>query len=157
VDDITIARAIHVLAVVHWIGGLAFVTLVVLPALAAVADPGRRLELFEMVEGRFSAQVKVSVPLAGLSGAYMAERLEAWQRFVQPSSWWLMAMALTWLSFMVILFVVEPFVLAGRFRRLAAADPDGTFWLLRRVHWLLLAAGTAVAAAGVLGAHGLLD
>lgn len=30
-DDIVIARALHVLAVIHWIGGLSFVTLVVLP------------------------------------------------------------------------------------------------------------------------------
>ncbi len=30
-DDVTVARALHVLAVVHWIGGLAFVTCVVLP------------------------------------------------------------------------------------------------------------------------------
>jgi hypothetical protein len=29
-DDIVIARALHVLAVVHWIGGVAFVTLIVL-------------------------------------------------------------------------------------------------------------------------------
>ena len=30
-DDVTVARALHVLAVVHWIGGVAIVTLVILP------------------------------------------------------------------------------------------------------------------------------
>ena len=53
-DDVTVARAVHVLAVLHWIGGVAFVTLVVLP-LARVAEPGRRLALFAAVEHRFSA------------------------------------------------------------------------------------------------------
>ncbi|MGE5150027.1 MAG: hypothetical protein ACM3II_07905, partial [Rhodospirillaceae bacterium] len=69
-DDVTVARAIHVLAVVHWIGGVVFVTAVVLPAISAMAEPKRRLEMFEAIERRFSRQVRVSVPLAGLSGAY---------------------------------------------------------------------------------------
>ena len=155
-DDVSVARAVHVLSVIHWMGGVAFVTMVVLPAIMAVAEPHRRLALFEAVESRFSAQVKVSVPLAGLSGAYMAERLDDWERFLRPANWWLMAMALLWLLFMAILFVVEPFVLAGRLRRWAASDPDGTFRFIERAHWVLLCAGAVVAAAGVLGAHGLL-
>src|SRR5262252_5216362 len=155
-DDISVARAVHVLSVIHWMGGVAFVTMVVLPAIMAIAEPHRRLALFEAVESRFSAQVKVSVPLAGLSGAYMAERLDDWERFLRPANWWLMAMVLLWLLFMAILFVVEPFVLAGRFRRWAASDPDGTFRFIQRAHWVLLCAGAVVAAAGVLGAHGLL-
>jgi len=155
-DDVLVARAVHVLSVIHWMGGVAFVTMVVLPAIMAIAEPHRRLALFEAIESRFSAQVKVSVPLAGLSGAYMAERLDDWERFLRPANWWLMAMVLLWLLFMAILFVVEPFVLAGRFRRWAKADPDGTFRLMQRAHWVLLCAGAVVAAAGVLGAHGLL-
>jgi uncharacterized membrane protein len=155
-DDVTVARAVHVLSVIHWMGGVAFVTMVVLPAIMAIAEPHRRLALFEAVESRFSAQVKVSVPLAGLSDAYMAERLDDWERFLRPANWWLMAMVLLWLLFMVILFVVEPFVLTGRFRRWAASDPDGTFRFMQRAHWVLLAAGAVVATAAVLGAHGLL-
>src|SRR5262245_53388106 len=116
-DDILVARAVHVLSVIHWMGGVAFVTMVVLPAIMSVAEPQRRLALFEAVERRFSAQVKLSVPLAGLSGAYMAERLDDWERFLRPSSWWLMAMEALWVLFMAILFVVERVVLGGRFRR----------------------------------------
>jgi len=155
-DDVLVARAVHVLSVIHWMGGVAFVTMVVLPAIMAIAEPHRRLALFEAVESRFSAQVKVSVPLAGLSGAYMAERLDDWERFLRQSNWWLMAMVALWVLFMAILFVVEPFVLAGRFRRWAATDPDSTFRFTQRAHWVLLCAGAVVAAAGVLGAHGLL-
>ena len=69
-DDVTIARAIHVLAVIHWMGGVAF-----------VRD-------------------------------------------------WFYARAL--------------------------ADPGGAFRLVQALHWVLLAAGAATAAAGVLGAHGVL-
>ncbi len=155
-DDFTVARAVHVLAVIHWIGGVAFVTLVILPAIAAFEDPLRRLALFEAIEHRFSAQVKISVPVAGLSGAYMAWRLDAWGRFLEPAGWWLAAMAVVWLLFMVVLFIVEPLLLRGWFHRRAVADPAGTFRRLQRVHVLLLLAGMTVAAAGVLGAHGML-
>lgn len=155
-DDLTLARAVHVLAVIHWIGGVAFVTAVILPAIAAFEEPSRRLALFEAIEHRFSAQVKISVPVAGVSGAWMAWRLDAWDRFLEPAGWWLAAMALVWLLFMAILFVFEPLMLRGWFQRRAAADPAGTFRRVQRAHGVLLLAGAATAAAGVLGAHGLL-
>jgi uncharacterized membrane protein len=155
-DDVTVARAIHVLAVLHWIGGLAFVTLVVLPT-SAIVEPTRRLALFKAVERRFSPQVRLSVPLAGASGAYMAERLDLWNRFIDPAGWWLSAMALLWLLFMVILFVIEPLLQRSQLAARTAVDPAGTFRLIRRLHWLLLTAGVVVAAAGVLGAHGQLS
>jgi len=155
-DDVTVARAIHVLAVVHWIGGVSFVTAVILPSLAVVADPVRRLEMFEAVERRFSAQVRVSVLVAGVSGFYMIERLDAWHRFLRPADWWLTAMVVVWLLFMTILFVLEPFVLRERFRRRAMADSDRVFRQMRRAHRVLLLAGAATIAAAVLGAHGFL-
>jgi len=139
--DVTVARAIHVLSIVHWIGGLAFVTLVVLPLCRQTG-----IELFEQVERRFSRQVRVSVPLAGASGFYMAGRLDLWPRFLDPAAWWLWAMALLWLVFMTVLFVIEP--LAQR------RTPGLAF--LQRAHWILLVVSSAVAAAAVLGAHGML-
>ena len=66
--DVTVARALHVLAVVHWIGGVAMVTLVILPAVMRHAELERRLAWFEAIEGRFGAQARWSVTLAGLTG-----------------------------------------------------------------------------------------
>ena len=152
-DDVVIARALHVLAIVHWIGGVALVTLVVLPAVRA-ADPSRRMELFEAIERRFSAQARVSVPLAGLTGAWMADRLGLWGRFLDPSAWWLGAMALVWLVFMAILFVIEPFIVRDSFRRRVLSDSDAAFRLVQRAHWVLLAAAVIAAAGGVIGVHG---
>lgn len=154
-DDVTLARAFHVLAIVHWIGGMAFVTLVVLPLARDAADPREGLALFESVEGRFSPQVRLSVPLAGLSGFYMAERLDAWPRFLDPAQWWLGAMVLLWLLFMTVLFVVEP-AIGPRLLKAGRSDPAGLLRRVARVHWLLLGASAAIAGGAVLGAHGLL-
>ena len=68
IDDIELARAIHVLCVVHWIGGVAFVTLTALPLARASEDARKGWALFEAIERRFAAQVRVSLPLAGAAG-----------------------------------------------------------------------------------------
>jgi len=47
VDDVTIARALHVLAVVLWIGGVAFVTMVLLPAVRNIQASADRVVFFE--------------------------------------------------------------------------------------------------------------
>ena len=57
-DDIAIARAIHVLAIVIWIGGVAMVTTVVLPLIRRTGAPAARLALFEAVERRFIWQAR---------------------------------------------------------------------------------------------------
>lgn len=154
-DDVTLARAVHVLSIVHWIGGMAFVTLVVLPLARRAADPKQGLALFESVERRFSSQVRLSVPLAGLSGFYMAERLDAWPRILDVSQWWLGAMVLLWLVFMAVLFFVEP-AFGHRLLETGRAEPDSALGLLQSAHWVLLTLSALVAAAAVLGAHGLL-
>jgi hypothetical protein len=86
----------------------------------------------------------------------MAWRLDSWSRFFEPAGWWLAAMVLVWALFMALLFVVEPLMLRGPFRRRVAADPTSTLQIIQRAHVVLLAMGMGVAAAGVLGAHGLL-
>lgn len=153
-DDIAIARALHVLAVVHWIGGVTLVTLVILPAIRHFSEPGRRVALFEEVEGRFAFQAKISVTLAGLSGFYMTWGLEAWDRFEDPGFWWMHAMVLVWALFTVVLFVAEPLFLHDWFRRRAARDAEGTFALVLRFHRILLTFSILTIAGAVLGGHG---
>jgi len=62
VDDVAVALAFHVLAVIHWIGGLAFVTLTVLPLARLRSTRKEGVALFESVERRFAAQVRFSIP-----------------------------------------------------------------------------------------------
>jgi uncharacterized membrane protein len=152
-DDLTLARALHVLAVAHWIGGVAMVTTVILPAVAARADPAERLALFEAVEGRFGAQAKVSTAVAGLSGLWMTWRLDAWDRFLDPAQWWMHAMVAVWAVFTVVLFAAEPLFLHRWFRARGARDPEGTFAIVRWMHRVLLALSAATVAGAVWGVH----
>jgi len=43
-DPYIIARVVHVLSVVLWIGGVVMVTLVLLPAIKRLIEPKRRVE-----------------------------------------------------------------------------------------------------------------
>lgn len=155
-DDATLARALHVLAVVHWIGGVAMVTIVILPAIARLAEPERRLVLFEAIEARFARQARVSVTVAGQTGFYMTDRLYAWDRFADPAFWWMHAMVFVWALFSFILFVAEPLFLHEWFRHRNRRDPVGSFALVQRAHWLLLILAAITVFAAVLGAHGML-
>ena len=154
--DLAIARMVHVLALVHWIGGVAMATLVILPAVARIADPVERLARFEAVESRFAPQVRVSILLVGLSGLYMTWRMDAWSRFTEAGYWWMHAMVCVWLLFFIMLFVAEPFFLHAWFRKRALAQPDRAFAIAIRAHRILLAAAFITIAGAVLGAHGVL-
>src|SRR5512143_1501962 len=105
IDDFALARAVHVLALVHWIGGVAMVTTIVLPRARAMPNALAALAAFEAFEGRFAAQVRVSILLAGLSGSYMLYKLQGWGLLFDPAYWWLMLMVVTWLIFALMVFV----------------------------------------------------
>ena len=117
------SRVLHVLGIVIWIGGVAFVTLVLLPALRGIDDPQERHRLFERAEGRFAWWARGATLVTGLSGVYMLYLVDGWGRFTQPSQWWLHAMVAGGLIFTLMLFVLDPFVLHRLFHRFAQRDP----------------------------------
>jgi uncharacterized membrane protein len=155
-DDVTLARAIHVLAVVLWIGGVAFVTTVLLPAVRRCKSPEERITFFESVEQYFAFQSRVTTLLAGLSGLYMIYRLDLWGRFALAEFWWMHAMVGVWLLFSLTLFIAEPLFLRRWFLARGKATPDSTFRLVQWLHWVLLSLSILTILGAVAGSHGSL-
>jgi uncharacterized membrane protein len=155
-DDIGLARALHVLAVVVWIGGVAMVTMVILPAARHMAAPEDRIALFERIEARFALQARIATVVAGASGLFMIHRMDLWARFLDPAAWWMHAMVAVWAIFTLVLFVLEPLVLHRWFLERARRDPDGTIRLVERLHWLLLTLSLITTFGAVAGSHGAL-
>jgi len=153
-DDVGLARALHVLAVVVWIGGVAMVTSVILPAARRLAKPEERIAFFEGVERRFALQARVATLVAAATGFYMVYRLDAWDRFLDAQYWWMHAMVGVWAIFTLVLFALEPLFLHRWFQERARLDPDGTFRLVERLHWVLLTISLATTFGAVAGAHG---
>lgn len=153
-EDLTIARAIHVLAVLMWIGGVAFVTTVVMPSIRHHHAPEERLAAFEWIEGRFALQARFWVLLAGASGFWMVHRGRMWDRFADPHFWWMHAMVALWTIFMAMLFVIEPLFLRRRLQ--ASPDPGVTIARMERMHRVLLALAIITLLGAVAGSHGLI-
>lgn len=147
-----LAIALHLLGVVWWLGGLAFVTLVFLPTLRADSthDPHA---LLDAIERRFAPQARIALVLVGLSGAYLLWITGLWHLLARPASWWLHAMICYWFAFALLLFVIEPLGLLQR-RVLAAHDPARGWQRFHALHAVLLGLGIVVVAAAAAGSHG---
>lgn len=153
-ESFIIARALHVLAIILWIGGVAFVTWVILPNVRATQAPAERLRFFERIEGRFATQARGWTLLAGASGFYMLHVLDGWSRYAQAQFWWVHAMTVVWVIFTLMLFVLEPLVLHRVLHAMAQRDPEATFRRIERLHWVLLTLSLVAAGGAVMGAHG---
>jgi uncharacterized membrane protein len=154
--DIVIARLLHVLAVVLWIGGVGFVTLVLLPAVRRSNAADQRVPAFHGLEERFARQSRITTVIAGLSGFYMAWRLDLWSRFESASFWWMHAMVLVWLIFTVMLFVIEPLFLHRAFARPAVGPvAEARFRRIERLHRILLTLSLITVAGAVAGSQGI--
>ncbi|HET8612201.1 MAG TPA: hypothetical protein VFL92_05490 [Sphingomonas sp.] len=154
--DIAIARIVHVLSIVLWIGGVGFVTTVLFPTVRRRRPPEERLAAFLEAEEGFVWQARISVLLAGLSGLYMAGRMDAWDRFAIPGFWWMDLMVALWLVFMAMLFVIEPLFLHRRLERaLASGQSARLFDRMERFHRIMLLLSLVTVLGAVGGSHGL--
>ena len=151
----TLALVVHVIAIVLWIGGVAMVTSVILPAVRGFRNAQEQIEFFERVERKFAWQARGTTLLAGLSGFFMVDRLGLWSGLHSLQYWWLCAMVGVWLIFTFMLFIAEPFYLHRAFRRWAKAAPERTLTRIQRLHWVLLILSLIAIAGGAAGSHGL--
>src|SRR5690625_3602640 len=140
-----VAIGLHLLGVIWWIGGLAFVTLVVLPLLRS-GKLGDIQTGFQMIESRFAPQVKVAMILVGVTGLYMFYTLNIWHWLVNPHTWWLPAMVLYWLWFAIMLFVLGPIGLLRRIMKGSNGSPEKAWQRLHRMHAILLVIGLIIIA-----------
>ncbi len=153
-DDFALARIIHVLAIVFWIGGVAFVTLVVMPMLNVNEAPDAQLARFQQIERGFAWQARIWVLLAGTSGLWLIWRADMWSRFADLNFWWMHAMVAVWAIFALMLFVIEPLHLRRQLSQ--SKTPVSDFAKMVTVHRILLAASIIAVFGAVGGSHGLL-
>lgn len=149
-----LARALHVLGVVIWIGGVYMATTIILPMVRKGELGPDKLAAFHAVENRFKWHARTAVIVVGASGLYMLQQLHLWSRFTQAGYWWMHAMVLVWTLFALLLFVLEPLVLHRHFKRWAERDPKRAFARLYWGHVVLLALSVITVLAATAGAHG---
>ena len=152
--DVGIALAFHILGVVWWIGGLAFVTCVLLPILRS-GKMGNIQDGFHFIENRFAPQVKVAVIVVGITGLYMLYRFNAWSWLTNPHTWWIPAMLLYWAWFVLMLFVLGPAGLLKKIMKGSGGQEEKAWQRLHRVHGVLLVIGLIIIFGVLSGRYGL--
>jgi uncharacterized membrane protein len=150
------ARAVHVMGVVLWIGGVAMVTTILLPAVMRMGADDGALAFFERLEHGFGRQARWTTALVGVSGFYLVAALDLWHRFSELPYWWMGAMVAVWAIFTLLLFVLEPLLLHRWFEARAQRDSRGTLRLVSRLHRVLLILSLITIAGAVAGSHGVL-
>jgi uncharacterized membrane protein len=151
-----VARAIHVAAVVVWIGGVWMATTVVLVLVRRRGQPiESRFALFESIERRFVWHARIATLLVALSGFYMIEHYDLWSRFRSIEFWWMHAMVGVWLIFTLLLFVAEPLIVHRWVESRVRSGDESILALLHWLHWALLGLGLVTVLAAVAGSHGL--
>ncbi len=152
-QDLVIARIVHVLAIIGWIGGVWFVTLVIFPVVRRTSKPDERLKAFHRIESGFAPIARWLVLLAGASGFWITARADLWSRFASGSFWWMQVMFGLWVVFMLMLFVAEPLVLHAKMEM--TTQPARDFERMAKLHVILSAIGLIAVLGAVGGSHGL--
>jgi len=153
-DFFLAARIVHVIGVVLWIGGVAFIATVLLPVVRKMPDARQSLALFSAIEGRFKRQAKFVTLVTGLSGMSMLTWLHAWDRYLDPAFWWVHLMTLIWLVFTLVLFVLEPVFLSRKLRDSASHNPKKALRVVHRLLSILLVLSLIAILGAVAGVHG---
>jgi len=131
------------------------VTTVILPMVRRARTPTEGQVLLEAVERRFVWQARIATLLVAVSGFYIVERLDLWDRFRSIEFWWMHAMVLLWLIFTFVLFIGEP--MAARIHRDHRPQPasEGRLALMQWLHWALLLLSVITILAAVAGSQGM--
>jgi uncharacterized membrane protein len=154
IDWGVVARAVHVVAVVVWIGGVWLVTMVLLPAMRS-NPPEEWRRQFDAIEHDFAPQARFAAVLVLLSGVYMLYVYDLWDRFSDARYWWMHLMVGVWLIFAALLFVLEPLIIRHGVHEREQAPPATTLTRILWMHRLLLALSLVTIFAAVAGSYGL--
>lgn len=150
---------VHIITVILWIGGLAFVTSIVLPMAIKTPDALQKVLMFQRVEHRFAAIARIYNIITGASGFVMLF-LMGWHRLLfTRAGISLTIMTVIWVGWFVMLFGLEPIIIRKMLDQMAKGgakmDIDAIFIRLNRMHWFMVAISLLAAAAGAVFAHNM--
>lgn len=144
---------IHVVSVIIWIGGVAFVTTVIFPLMYRTEGSVEKALLFQRVERRFAGMVRVLVVVVGATGAWMLADRFGPALLLRHGGLGILSMLIAW-TFYTAVLLSEQKIFSRVFADPDKIDMDQALKIINAVHWLLLAVSFAAVAAGVWMAHG---
>ena len=141
------ALIVHLIAIIIWIGGVSFVTMISFPMLKRLNNSLEQVLMFQGIEHRFANIAKVMIILAGLSGAALIH--------VKGLSFGVWVMIFLWSFYTLLIFGLEKIIFDKVFAKPSGEEFDikKVFFALQTFHWVILALSFFAVAAGVVAAH----
>ncbi len=144
---------VHVLGVVVWIGGVAFVTMIVFPMLSKMDSSLEKVLFFQGLEHRFAKIAKVSVAVVGFTGFWLLHLTGEWRILFTLSGIGPTIMLIVWALYVLVL-LFEGRLFKAVFGGKAQQDATKVFHALTVFHWVVLALSLLAVGVGVWAAHG---
>ncbi|MCK5426750.1 MAG: hypothetical protein KAJ34_03570 [Thermodesulfovibrionia bacterium] len=147
------ALIIHVISIVIWIGGVAFVTMITFPMIQRTDNSLEQVLMFQGVEHRFSKIAKIMVILVLLSGLYLIK--DKYDFRISNLNFGVWVMIVLWTVYASLLFFLEKLIFKKLFSRPSEKQLDTrqVFFTLQVFHWFVLSLSFFAIAAGIWTAH----
>jgi len=144
---------IHVVTVVIWIGGVAFVTTIIIPTITGMEDSLAKALMFQRIESRFAKQAWYYIVVTGLSGAGLLYVTGKFRLLFTVDGIGITAMVIVWFLYLIVL-TFEKKIFAFLFGGSRELDPKKIFFILGTFHWVVLVISLLAVFLGVISGHG---
>ncbi len=138
---------LHVLSVVIWIGGVAFVTAIVFPVLMRMEDSMAKVSFFIGFEKRFQLLAKVLVIIVGATGVILFFHRGGFGGLSSEEAMLLGYKFFVWLFYFVLLFGAETRLMSTLVS--PKTPPEKAFKRLSLFHWVVLILSLLAILAGI--------
>lgn len=150
---VPILIAIHVITIVLWIGGVAFVTIIIFPMLLRMEGSIEKVIFFQGVEHRFAKLAKIYVTIAGVTGFLILYINNGYAILFTSDGIGITLMLIAWL-FYVLVLLFEKKIFMKLFSQPEKLDTAKIFFRLSLFHWVILVLSLVAVGAGVWTGHG---
>ncbi len=148
-----LSAVLHVIGVVIWIGGVAFVTVVLFPMIHALDDPMEKALLFQRVEHRFAKIARLMIVIVGVTGLYNLYGKGLYLLLPTREGWWLDLMIGVFTAYALLIFGLEKALFKKIFKDIKNLNADQIFFRMTLFHWVVLALSLLAVAGGVIGTY----
>jgi uncharacterized membrane protein len=150
---VPLLTAIHVTTIVLWIGGVAFVTIIIFPLLLRMEDSFEKVLLFQRVENKFAKQARIYAWTAGITGGLLLYLTGEHKALFTMHALGPTVMLIVW-SLYIIVLTFEKKIFAVLFSQPEKLDAAKIFLRLNTFHWIILGLSLSAVFVGVWTGHG---
>jgi uncharacterized membrane protein len=149
---LTVLLIIHVICVIVWIGGVAFVTMVIFPMMYRTEGSLEKALLFQGVEHRFSGMVKWLIALVGVTGFWLLSAKYGVAILLERRGIGILIMLFAWALYTTVL-LSERRIFGRIFADPEKIDMNKALRMINVMHWFLLIISFSAVAGGVWFGH----